>query len=113
MGSYLPSTAGQKRQMLEAVGVSQIEALYDNVAGIHPSGRPKTSPPASRRWKSPRRCVRMADKNHVFHTIFRGAGAYDHYIPAIVERVTRQGGIFDRLHPLSGGDQPGCAAIHF
>ena len=31
MGSYLPSTAGQKRKMLEAVGVSQIEALYDNV----------------------------------------------------------------------------------
>ena len=30
----------------------------------------------------------LAEKNRVFHTVFRGAGSYDHYIPAIVRRVT-------------------------
>ncbi|MFR2562200.1 MAG: aminomethyl-transferring glycine dehydrogenase, partial [Anaeromassilibacillus sp.] len=86
MGSYLPSTAGQKRQMLEAVGVSQIEALYDNVpASIRLDGL-DLAPGLSEMEVSAQMCA-LADKNHVFHTIFRGAGAYDHYIPAIVERV--------------------------
>lgn len=86
MGSYLPSTAGQKRKMLEAVGVSQIEALYDNVpASIRLDGL-DLAPGRSEMEVSAQMCA-LADKNHVFHTIFRGAGAYDHYIPAIVERV--------------------------
>ena len=86
MGSYLPSTAGQKRKMLEAVGVSQIEALYDNVpASIRLDGL-DLAPGLSEMEVSAQMCA-LADKNHVFHTIFRGAGAYDHYIPAIVERV--------------------------
>ncbi len=29
----------------------------------------------------------IAGKNRVFPTIFRGAGAYDHYIPSIVKSV--------------------------
>jgi glycine dehydrogenase subunit 1 len=30
----------------------------------------------------------IADKNTVFKTIFRGAGAYNHYIPSIVKQIT-------------------------
>ena len=86
MGSYLPSTAGQKRKMLEAVGVSQIEALYDNVpASIRLDGLDLA--PGLSEMEVSAQMRALADKNHVFHTIFRGAGAYDHYIPAIVERV--------------------------
>ena len=86
MGSYLPSTAGQKRKMLEAVGVSQIEALYDNVpASIRLDGLDLA--PGRSEMEVSAQMRALADKNHVFHTIFRGAGAYDHYIPAIVERV--------------------------
>ena len=30
----------------------------------------------------------LAGKNQVFHSVFRGAGAYKHYIPAVVKAIT-------------------------
>ena len=34
-----------------------------------------------------RKVREMAGKNHVFSTVLRGAGAYDHYIPSIVKYI--------------------------
>ena len=30
----------------------------------------------------------LAERNKIYKSIFRGAGAYNHYIPAIVKQVT-------------------------
>ncbi len=86
MGSYLPSTAEQKRQMLEAVGVSSMDALYDGVPASIRLDRLDLAPGLSELEVSAHMRV-LAAKNRVFGSIFRGAGAYDHYIPSIVERV--------------------------
>ena len=86
MGSYLPSTAEQKRQMLEAVGVSSMDALYDGVPASIRLDRLDLAPGLSELEVSAHMRA-LAAKNRVFGSIFRGAGAYDHYIPSIVERV--------------------------
>lgn len=86
MGSYIPSTGEQRRQMLQAVGVNSIEELYADVPAeirFHPLDLPKGK--AELEVSAAMRGI--AAKNHVFGSIFRGAGAYDHYIPAIVRRV--------------------------
>ena len=87
MGSYIPSTGAQREEMLRAVGVPSFEALYADVpqeirfpALQLGEGRSELEVSAELRA--------MAAKNHVFSSIFRGAGAYDHYIPSIVKRVT-------------------------
>lgn len=87
MGTYIPSTAEQREKMLRAVGISSLEELYDVIPGsIRLSG--KDAAPGMSELEAAAALRRMAAKNRAFGSIFRGAGAYDHYIPSVVKRVT-------------------------
>ena len=87
MGSYVPSTAQQRQEMLKAVGLNAIEDLYAVVpAEMRIDGKP--AEPGMSELEVSAALRAMAAKNHVFSSIFRGAGAYNHYIPSIVKRVT-------------------------
>ena len=87
MGGYLPSTAEERRAMLEAIGCRSIEALY---AQVPPEMRlEKLDLPEGKSELEVRRILEgLAAGNTVFPAVFRGAGAYRHYIPAIVKSVT-------------------------
>lgn len=88
MGHYLSITDGQRQQMLDAIGLAAPEELYAAV----PTELIRKSAPAIPDGLSELETLRvmtaMAEKNKVFPTLFRGAGAYRHYIPAIVSAVT-------------------------
>lgn len=88
MGNYLPSTPQEREQMLAACGLDSFDDLF---AAVPPSlrGRPLAIPEGKSEAEVWRTMEAMAAKNTVFRTIFRGAGAYRHYIPAIVGSVTR------------------------
>lgn len=87
MGTYIPSTAAQREEMLRTVGLTSTEELYDVIPGtIRLSG--KDAAPGMSELEAAATLRRMAARNHVFSSIFRGAGAYDHYIPSIVKRIT-------------------------
>lgn len=87
MGTYIPSTARQREEMLQAVGLSSLEELYHDIpSAIRIDG--KEAAPGMSELEVAAAMRRIAAKNHVFGSIFRGAGAYDHYIPSIVKRVT-------------------------
>ena len=87
MGSYVPVTPEERRAMLERIGLPSVEALYADV----PEGVLLKEPPVFTGGYSElevrRHMERLAEQNRVFSTILRGAGAYDHYIPAIVRAI--------------------------
>lgn len=87
MGNYLPSTQAQRQEMLDAIGLRSINDLY----AAAPSDLLLTVGPDIPDGKSELEVNRilsaMAGKNIIFPTVFRGAGAYKHYIPAIVGSV--------------------------
>ena len=87
MGSYVPSTPAQRWEMLDYLGVGSIDDLYADIpAGVRVG---ELDLPEGQGELGVRRAMEsMAGKNRVFGTIFRGAGAYNHYIPAIVKSVT-------------------------
>ena len=87
MGSYLPSTAEERQSMLEAIGCQSMEDLY---AQVPPEMRvEKLDLPEGKSELEVRRILEgLAAENTVFPAVFRGAGAYQHYIPAIVKSVT-------------------------
>ena len=87
MGSYLPSTPSERREMLREIGLDSFDELYRDVPE---SVRLKSLsiPEGVSEMEAASQISALADKNTRYRTIFRGAGAYDHYIPAIVKSVT-------------------------
>ena len=87
MGSYIPSTGEERQEMLKTIGLSSMDQLYDVVpeeVRLHSLDIPE----GMSEMEVSRHMEELAGKNHVFRSVFRGAGAYRHYIPAIVKSVT-------------------------
>ena len=89
MGSYQPSTQEERQAMLEAIGCQSMDDLY---AQVPPEMRlDHLDLPDGKSELEVRRILEgIAAKNTVFPSVFRGAGAYKHYIPAIVKSVTNK-----------------------
>ncbi len=87
MGSYVPSSGTEREEMLKKIGVATVEELYASVPHEMllkslnlPEGKSELEVSAE--------MEALAQKNTIFKTVLRGAGAYDHYIPAAVKSVT-------------------------
>ena len=88
MGSYLSHTPAQEQEMLREAGYRDYDHLFEEVPEAVRLGRPLRIPAGGSELEVRRRVEAMAAKNRIFPHIFRGAGAYRHYIPAIVRQVT-------------------------
>ncbi len=87
MGGYLSVNEEDRRQMLKAVGLSAEKELYRDVPDSLLLKEKLCLPEGKSELEVWREMNRLASWNTVFPTIFRGAGAYRHYIPAIVSEV--------------------------
>ena len=88
MASYIPSTQEERLEMLKAVGLESYRGLYKDVPAEMLLGDGDLNIPDGMSELEVGRAVRaMAEKNVVFPTVLRGAGAYDHYIPSIVKYI--------------------------
>ena len=85
--SYVPSTPAERQEMLRAVGAEDFKALYRDVPQEVLLDRPLDLPEGMSELEMSRRMSEMAAKNRLFPTVLRGAGAYDHYIPAVVRSI--------------------------
>lgn len=88
MGSYVPSTEEERRQMLAAVGCADFDGLFADIPEQVRLNRPLNLPEGKSEWEVRREMEAMARENVVFPTVLRGAGAYRHYIPSIVKYIT-------------------------
>ena len=89
MGSYLPTTPKERQEMLKAIGLSELKDLY--TADVPESVLLKDSvdiPAGLPEMAVREKMEALAARNTIFSTVLRGAGSYDHYIPAIVSSVT-------------------------
>lgn len=86
MGTYVPNTQVQKKSMLDAVGVGAVEELFAAVPKemlVDQLDLPEGLSELAVRQK----VSAMARKNRVYGAVLRGAGAYRHFIPAVVKSV--------------------------
>ena len=88
MASFIPSTPEERLEMLKAVGLNDYRDLYRDVpAEMYLEDGALNIPEGMSELEVSRAVSAMAEKNHVFSTVLRGAGAYDHYIPSIVKYI--------------------------
>ena len=88
MGSYVPSTLQERQEMLESIGLSSIDQLFSHIPDELKLKGELNLPSGMSELEVSSAMKKIAAKNVVFGSIFRGAGAYDNYIPSIVKSVT-------------------------
>lgn len=87
MGSFLPNTKQEQQEMLEEIGFHSFDELFAHIPE-EVKVKELNLPAGLSEMEAAGAMEDMAGKNKVFRHIFRGAGAYHHYIPAIVDSVT-------------------------
>lgn len=87
MGSYIPGTDKEQREMLAETGFSSVEELFGHIPEeVKINGELKI-PSGMAELTVRKRMQGIAEKNRVFPVCFRGAGAYRHFIPSVVKSV--------------------------
>ncbi|WP_206458628.1 aminomethyl-transferring glycine dehydrogenase subunit GcvPA [Anaerovorax sp. IOR16] len=88
MAGYVPSTIEERKEMLKVCGVESIESLFEHIPDELKLKYPLNLPSGLSEMGVSRTMQKIAAKNHVFANVFRGAGAYHHYIPSQVKYIT-------------------------
>ncbi len=84
MSNYIPHSLEETKEMLKVVGVSSIDDLYEGQCKdckMPDIGEGKTQLQVERFF------AKLGSQNKVFKSIWRGAGAYDHYTPPAVRQL--------------------------
>ncbi len=87
MGNYLSVNDTDRKLMLEKIGTTDVMELYRDVPADLILKEPLDLPEGMAEMQVRRFMRQLSAENKVYPVIFRGAGAYRHYIPAIVDEV--------------------------
>lgn len=88
MGTYIGTSSSEQQEMLKRCGLKKISDLYADIPESVRLTESLDVPPGLSELEVHRTLQQIAGKNVLYHSLFRGAGAYNHYIPAIVKQVT-------------------------
>jgi glycine dehydrogenase subunit 1 len=90
---YLPLTASDRGQMLAAIGVDSIDALFADVPEAARLSGPVDLPKAMGEIEVERLVSRMAARNLTAGSVpfFIGGGVYHHHVPAAVDHLIQRG----------------------
>ena len=98
---YLPHTDQDRRVMLDALGIRSVEELFSDVPDAVRFRGKLNIPPAMSELELMRHLGELARADgHVDeYTCFRGAGAYDHFIPSAVKHITGRAEFYTAYTP--------------
>ncbi|MGB1286727.1 MAG: aminomethyl-transferring glycine dehydrogenase subunit GcvPA, partial [Aggregatilineales bacterium] len=98
--SYIPHTDVDRQQMLASIGVTTIEDLFDAVPASHRFPTLDMPAPMSE-MELGAELLALSEVNEHGQdfSIFRGAGAYHHFIPSVVNHTILRGEFFTAYTP--------------
>jgi len=98
---YLPTTADDRRQMLDVIGAASIDELLARVPPKARLARPLNVGPALAEPDLIRHLRALAAQNADAdaHVCFLGGGAYDHYVPSPINHLISRGEFFTAYTP--------------
>ena len=96
--AYSPHTHADRRHMLDAVGVAEVDELFEDIpASLRCTGLPLPPPRSEQSLAAHMR--RLASRNRVELASFLGAGVYPHYVPALVDQLLLRGEFYTAYTP--------------
>jgi glycine dehydrogenase subunit 1 len=96
--AYGPHTPQDRAQMLAAIGVASVDELFRDIpADLRASGL--NLPPPESESELTLHLTALAGRNRVDLVSFLGAGAYRHFVPAVVDQLLLRGEFYTAYTP--------------
>lgn len=113
--AYLLNTPHDIETMLAAIGVSSIDDLFAMIPAELRLGRELDLPPAQTEMELLQHMTGLAAKNvsPAQRVCFLGGGAYDHFIPAIVDYIAGRGEFYTSYTPYQPEVSQGNLQVFF
>jgi len=98
---YIPSSPAERRKLLQVLGLDSIDRLFDTIPEAFRLKRPLDLPPALPEADLVQHLSELSRKNLDPHSSaqFLGAGAYRHFIPAIVDHLISRAEFYSSYTP--------------
>ena len=97
---FIPHSAADVQQMLAAVGVASVEELFRDIpAALRASGAIGLPPGESEQAVRERLAALAARNDGARHLGFLGAGAYPHFVPAVVDNILQRAEFYSAYTP--------------
>ena len=98
--SYIPHTQAETAEMLREIGVRSTDALFQAVPASHRFPDLKLPPPMSEMEVAAEMLAISESNDHgQDFALFRGAGAYHHFIPSVVNHMLLRGEFYTAYTP--------------
>ncbi len=99
MFSYIPITENDKKEMLAQIGVSTIEELFSDIPESVRLKRELDLPESMSEMELKNYFNDLGKKNQTDYISFRGAGAYKHFIPSVVNHIISRSEFYTAYTP--------------
>jgi glycine dehydrogenase subunit 1 len=113
--SYVLNTPEDQRAMLAAVGVSSLEELFGKIPPSLRLDRPLQLPPGLNEMELTAHLHQLAGRNRPAGeaVCFLGGGAYDHFIPAVVDALAGRNEFYTAYTPYQAEASQGSLQVFF
>ncbi|MBO6060494.1 MAG: aminomethyl-transferring glycine dehydrogenase subunit GcvPA [Clostridia bacterium] len=99
MRSYVPNTEKERREMLAEIGMSSMSDLFSDIPGDLKLDRELSLPEPLSETELRSLLRAYAVMNEEGGPLFRGAGAYRHYIPALIPQLAMRSEFYTAYTP--------------
>lgn len=113
--SYLFTTPEQQQEMLQEIGASSIDELFDSIPAELRLQRDLDLPAAKCEMELEREIRERAEQNQAGSalTCFLGGGVYDHFIPSVVDEISSRGEYYTAYTPYQAEASQGSLQVFF
>ncbi len=113
--AYLFNTDEDRRAMLQAIGANSVAELFETIPQELRLQRPLAIPPAMSEIELTLHAKALARKNLGAESAacFMGGGAYDHFIPAVVDNLASRGEFYTSYTPYQPEVSQGNLQVMF
>lgn len=97
--SFTGISKNDRNIMLKAIGVSSIDELFSDIPSGIQIGNIEGLPGPLSEMEAERLLADIEKENHLFRGTFLGAGAYNHYVPPVVDEISSRSEFYTSYTP--------------
>jgi glycine dehydrogenase subunit 1 len=112
---YIPATEKEREEMLQRIGVGSIDELFAAIPEQFVRQDSLSLPPALTEWELTRHLGELSARNVSADqaVMFLGAGAYDHFVPAVVDTIASRSEFYTAYTPYQAEVSQGTLQVGF